>query len=67
VTVATTPGAVYTGLAIGNPAVPRLFAANTSQNRVDVFDGAFGLSGMLRSRTRFNGETSILCAMMKLR
>ena len=42
-TVATTPGAVYTGLAIGNPAVPRLFAANTSQNRVDVFDGAFGL------------------------
>jgi uncharacterized protein (TIGR03118 family) len=43
VTVATTPGAVYTGLAIGNPAVPRLFAANDSQNRVDVFDGAFGL------------------------
>jgi uncharacterized protein (TIGR03118 family) len=41
VTVATTPGAVYTGLAIGNPAVPRLFAANDSQNRVDVFDGAF--------------------------
>jgi uncharacterized protein (TIGR03118 family) len=43
VTVVTTPGAVYTGLAIGNPAVPRLFAANTAQNRVDVFDGAFGL------------------------
>jgi uncharacterized protein (TIGR03118 family) len=43
VTVATTAGAVYTGLAIGDPAVPRLFAANTSQNRVDVFDGAFGL------------------------
>jgi uncharacterized protein (TIGR03118 family) len=43
VTVATTAGAVYTGLAIGNPAVPRLFAANDSQNRVDVFDGAFGL------------------------
>jgi uncharacterized protein (TIGR03118 family) len=41
VTVATTPGAVYTGLAIGNPAVPRLFAANDSQNRIDVFDGAF--------------------------
>jgi uncharacterized protein (TIGR03118 family) len=34
---------VYTGLAIGNPAVPRLFAANTSQDRVDVFDGTFGL------------------------
>jgi uncharacterized protein (TIGR03118 family) len=43
VTVVTTPGAVYTGLAIGNPAVPRLFAANDSQNRIDVFDGTFGL------------------------
>ncbi len=43
VIVATTPGAVYTGLAIGNPAVPRLFAANDSQNRIDVFDGAFNL------------------------
>jgi uncharacterized protein (TIGR03118 family) len=43
VTVVTTPGAVYTGLAIGDPAVPRLFAANDSQNRIDVFDGAFGL------------------------
>jgi uncharacterized protein (TIGR03118 family) len=41
VTVATTPGALYTGLAIGNPAVPRLFAANDSQNSVDVFDGGF--------------------------
>src|SRR6266851_2682998 len=43
VTVATTPGAVYTGLAIGNSAVPRLFAADGAQNRVDVFDGTFGL------------------------
>jgi uncharacterized protein (TIGR03118 family) len=43
VIVATTPGAVYTGLAIGNPAVPRLFAADGAQNRVDVFDGTFGL------------------------
>jgi len=43
VTVATTPGAVYTGLAIGDPSVPRLFAADGPQNRVDVFDGAFGL------------------------
>ncbi|HEV2041413.1 MAG TPA: TIGR03118 family protein, partial [Casimicrobiaceae bacterium] len=43
VAVVTMPGAVYTGLAIGDPAVPRLFAANTSQGRVDVFDGAFGL------------------------
>jgi len=41
VTVATTPGAIYTGLAIGNPLVPRLFAANDSQNRIDVFDGSF--------------------------
>jgi uncharacterized protein (TIGR03118 family) len=43
VIVATTPGAAYTGLAIGNPAVPRLFAADGAQNRVDVFDGTFGL------------------------
>jgi uncharacterized protein (TIGR03118 family) len=41
VIVATTTGAVYTGLAIGDPAVPRLFAANDSQNRIDVFDGTF--------------------------
>jgi uncharacterized protein (TIGR03118 family) len=41
VIVATTAGAVYTGLAIGDPTVPRLFAANDSQNRVDVFDGSF--------------------------
>lgn len=37
---ATTPGAVYTGLAIDNTAA-RLFAANGAQNRIDVFDGAF--------------------------
>src|SRR2546423_7879788 len=43
VAVVTRPGAVYTGLAIGNPLVPRLFAADTAQNRVDVFDGTFGL------------------------
>src|SRR6185437_522865 len=38
---ATTPGAVYTGLAIDN-ASARLFAANGAQNRIDVFDGSFG-------------------------
>jgi len=37
---ATTPGAVYTGLAIDN-ASARLFAANGAQNRIDVFDGSF--------------------------
>jgi uncharacterized protein (TIGR03118 family) len=41
---ATTPGAVYTGVAISNVGnVPRLFAANNSQNRIDVFDGSFTL------------------------
>jgi uncharacterized protein (TIGR03118 family) len=39
---ATTPGAVYTGLAISNVGgVPLLYAANTSQNRIDVFNGSF--------------------------
>ena len=38
---ATTAGAVYTGLAIGNPSTPLLYAANGAQNRIDVFDGTF--------------------------
>jgi uncharacterized protein (TIGR03118 family) len=39
---AITPGAVYTGLAIGNPSsTPLLFAANGAQNRIDVFNGLF--------------------------
>jgi uncharacterized protein (TIGR03118 family) len=41
---ATTPGAVYTGLAIVNlpqPQGPRLYAANGAQNRIDVFDKSF--------------------------
>src|SRR5205814_7684807 len=38
---ATTSGASYTGLAIGNPATPLLYAANGAQNRIDVFDGTF--------------------------
>jgi uncharacterized protein (TIGR03118 family) len=39
----STPGAVYTGLAIGGPAsAPLLYAANGAGNgSVDVFDGAF--------------------------
>ncbi len=37
---ATTPGAVYTGLAIDATSA-RLFAANDSQNRIDVFNGSF--------------------------
>jgi len=43
ITEVTTPGAVYTGLAIdtSNPSAPRLYAANASQNRIDVFEGSF--------------------------
>jgi uncharacterized protein (TIGR03118 family) len=36
--VATTPGAVYTGLAISGSS---LYAANGAQNRIDVFNGSF--------------------------
>jgi len=40
--VATTIGAVYTGLAISDgPAGPRLYAANGLGNRIDVFDSNF--------------------------
>ena len=38
--VATTPGAVYTGLAI-NTAQDRLYAANSAGGRIDVFDSSF--------------------------
>ena len=39
---ATTPGALYTGLAIGSGASgPLIYAANGAQNRVDVFNGTF--------------------------
>src|SRR5262249_35309124 len=39
---ATTPGAVYTGLAIITSSTQsRLYAANTSQNHIDVFDAKF--------------------------
>jgi uncharacterized protein (TIGR03118 family) len=38
---ATTPNTNYTGLAISSGATPFLYAANGSQNRIDVFDGNF--------------------------
>jgi uncharacterized protein (TIGR03118 family) len=38
----TTPGAVYTGLAIGTSAAgPTLYAANGPGNRIDVFNGTY--------------------------
>jgi uncharacterized protein (TIGR03118 family) len=41
---ASVPGAVYTGLAIGSTAAGDfLYAANVSQNRIDVFDSTFAL------------------------
>jgi hypothetical protein len=41
---ATTPGAVYTGLAISqNLAQPLLYAANNAAGRIDVFNGSFQL------------------------
>jgi uncharacterized protein (TIGR03118 family) len=43
-TQVTTQGAVYTGLAIVNlpqPQGPLLYAANTAQGRIDVFNGSF--------------------------
>ncbi len=50
---ASTPGAVYTGLAQGSPAGgPVLYAANGAQNRIDVFDGAFANV----TATRFAGK-----------
>jgi uncharacterized protein (TIGR03118 family) len=40
----TTPGAVYTGLAItSNPSGNFLFAADNANNKVDIFDGTFTL------------------------
>jgi uncharacterized protein (TIGR03118 family) len=38
--VATTPGAVYTGIAI-NTAQDRLYAANSAAGRIDVFNSSF--------------------------
>jgi uncharacterized protein (TIGR03118 family) len=40
----TTPGAVYTGLAVtSNPSGNFLFAADNANNKVDVYDGTFTL------------------------
>jgi uncharacterized protein (TIGR03118 family) len=36
----TTPGAIYTGLTI-DAGTTRLYAANSAQNRIDVFNGSF--------------------------
>lgn len=58
---ATTPGAVYTGLALAsNGVAPRLYAANAAQNRIDVFDGAFapislGANAFVNSDPQFAG------------
>jgi hypothetical protein len=45
---ATTPGATYAGLAIGSTpsSGPLLYAANDSQNRIDVFNGSFALTSL---------------------
>jgi len=39
--VATTPSAIYTGLAISSSGPPLLYAANNAQGRIDVFNGSF--------------------------
>jgi len=45
---ANTPGSIYTGLAIANnPNLgPLLYAANTSQNRIDVFNGSWAATNL---------------------
>jgi uncharacterized protein (TIGR03118 family) len=59
--VATTPGAVYTGLAIStppNPAQPLLYAANIAQGRIDIFDKSFApmnLPGAFATPQQANG------------
>lgn len=49
---ATTAGAVYTGLAIGNNGTGNfLYAANASGNRIDVFSGTFAPTALAGSFT----------------
>ena len=44
---ASTPGAVYTGLALGSSGSGDfLYAANSEQNRIDVFNGSFALTSL---------------------
>jgi uncharacterized protein (TIGR03118 family) len=44
IVVVTSPGAVYTGLAISSkPAHNYLYAADVANNKVDIYDGAFKL------------------------
>jgi len=48
----TTPGASYTGLAITNyTSGNSLFAADTNNNRVDIYDGNFNLTGTMTDST----------------
>jgi len=50
--VATTPGAVYTGLAIGSNASGNfLYAANFAAGRIDVFNSSFGTASLPGSFT----------------
>jgi uncharacterized protein (TIGR03118 family) len=50
--VVSTPGAVYTGLAIGSNGTGNfLYAANASGNTIDVFDGAFAPTSLPGSFT----------------
>jgi uncharacterized protein (TIGR03118 family) len=53
---ATTPGAVYTGLAI-NQAQSQLYAANTAAGKIDVFDSSFHPANL--STTAFQTPGSI--------
>ncbi|MFD1612774.1 TIGR03118 family protein [Sphingomonas tabacisoli] len=47
-----TPGAVYTGLALGNSGGQNfLYAANVAQNRIDVFNSGFMLTSLAGSFT----------------
>jgi uncharacterized protein (TIGR03118 family) len=46
IVAATSPGSVYTGLAItSNPAGNFLFAADNANNKIDMYDGTFTLQG----------------------
>lgn len=49
---ASTPGAAYTGLALGNNGAGNfLYAANFAAARIDIFDGTFGLTALPGSFT----------------
>jgi uncharacterized protein (TIGR03118 family) len=49
---ASTPGAVYTGLALGNNGTANfLYAANAAGNKIDVFNGSFAPTSLAGSFT----------------